>query len=385
MLVGPAVGGMAGHVLSLALGLDRSEFCPVLVAPEGYGVLERARECGIASYGVQFGDGLQPWHDHRAIDRIREIAVREGIRLVHSHGLKAGVLASLVFNSGSVKHISTIHTFPVRQAGPIGLISRMVTMYLSHRIDHHIAVSRALACELTARYRVNPQKVSVIPNGLVRAIPGDCSGLETARPNPSPDGPVVGTVGRLVAEKGMEDFIRAAQLLSREFPQARFWIIGDGPLRTRLQVLVCRLGLEGRVWLAGYQEEVAPWLAAMDVFTTCPVSEGFSLVTLEAMASGKPVVATATGGLPELIRSGENGLLVPVRNPAALARATAFLLRRPDVARDLGTRARDHVCQRYTAERMAEQTQNVYERVLSGKNYPPGAGRTAKDAPEPRG
>ncbi|TDA69646.1 MAG: glycosyltransferase family 1 protein [Clostridia bacterium] len=364
LLVRPAVGGIATHVLSLALGLDRQEFSPVLVAPEGYGVLERAREQGLASYGVRFGDGLNPWQDRKAVARIREIAVREGTGLVHSHGLKADLLASLATRTGTIKHIATVHTFPVRRAGLTGFASRFLTRYVSGRVGHYIAVSQALAAELTGRYGVDPEKVSVVPNGLAREKLEDYSRQKLVRPDPAMDGPVIGSVGRLVLEKGMEDFIRAARLLRGEFPQARFWIVGDGPLRARLQALVSRLGLEGKVSLLGYQAEVAPWLAAMDVFVTCPVSEGFSLVTLEAMASGKPVVATATGGLPELIRSGVNGLLVPVRDPAALARAVSLLLRRPDVASELAVKARQHVCQRYTAESMAKQTQAVYERVL---------------------
>jgi glycosyltransferase involved in cell wall biosynthesis len=123
----------------------------------------------------------------------------------------------------------------------------------------------------------------------------------------------------------------------------------------------------GRVHFVGHQEDILPWLAALDVFVLSSDWEGMSNALLEAMAAGLPVVATAVGGTPEVVVDGVTGLLVPPHDPISLAEAIVRLLDAPDLRRQMGQAGRERVKKRFTVERMVEQTQTLYEHILSAK------------------
>jgi glycosyltransferase involved in cell wall biosynthesis len=123
----------------------------------------------------------------------------------------------------------------------------------------------------------------------------------------------------------------------------------------------------GRVHFVGHQEDILPWLAALDVFVLSSDWEGMSNALLEAMAAGLPVVATAVGGTPEVVVDGVTGLLVPPHDPISLAEAIVRLLDAPDLRRQMGQAGRERVKKSFTVERMVEQTQTLYEHILSAK------------------
>lgn len=178
--------------------------------------------------------------------------------------------------------------------------------------------------------------------------------------------PVVGNVAALVAHKGQRHFIEAAALVVRQVPDARFVIAGEGELRLALEQQIRHLGLEKHVILAGFRPDVLSLHKAFDIFVMSSVTEGLGTSLLDAMACGKPVVATTAGGIPEVVRDGETGILVPPRDHAAMAHAIVTLLKDEELRKRMGAAGRSLTNAKFSAERMVLETLGVYERVVRG-------------------
>ena len=175
--------------------------------------------------------------------------------------------------------------------------------------------------------------------------------------------PVVGCVGALVDHKGHRDLIRAAAEVVREMADVRFVILGEGELRGALTELVKQLGLERNVLLPGFRPDVLSLLKTFDLFVMPSVTEGLGTSLLDAMACQRPIVASRVGGIPEVVADGDTGLLVPPRDPDALARGIRRLLTDPALAGRFARAGRTRVEQRFTTERMVAETLAVYERL----------------------
>jgi glycosyltransferase involved in cell wall biosynthesis len=178
--------------------------------------------------------------------------------------------------------------------------------------------------------------------------------------------PVVGNVAALVAHKGQRHLIEAAALVVRQVPDARFIIAGEGELRPALERQIRDHHLEKHVFLAGFRPDVLGLHKAFDVFVLSSITEGLGTSLLDAMACGKPVVATAAGGIPEVVADGETGILVAPRDDRALAAAIVRLLRDPAVRARMGQAGLARVRQRFSAGRMVHETMLVYQRLLAG-------------------
>jgi glycosyltransferase involved in cell wall biosynthesis len=170
------------------------------------------------------------------------------------------------------------------------------------------------------------------------------------------EGAVVGNVARLAEQKGQRTLVEAAPLVLARHPETRFVIVGEGELRGELEHLALGLPFEFR----GLRDDIPAQLAEMDLFAFPSLFEGLCLAVIEAQAAGVPVVATPVGGIPENVRDGETGLLVPPRDPVALARAINELLDDPARAAELAEHARPRVFGRYSRERMVERTLALY-------------------------
>jgi glycosyltransferase involved in cell wall biosynthesis len=178
---------------------------------------------------------------------------------------------------------------------------------------------------------------------------------------------VLGTVSQILPHKGYEDLIQALALIKEKLPRARCLIVGGAPRRRylhRLLDIAERLSVRDRMILAGFHENVTPLLRAMDLFVLPSRTEGLPIAILEAMAAGRAVVATAVGGIPEVVRDGETGLLVPPQDPRRLAEAIIGLLDAPWLARSMGAEGQKWVETVLTLEAEARQTSLVYRQVL---------------------
>jgi glycosyltransferase involved in cell wall biosynthesis len=177
----------------------------------------------------------------------------------------------------------------------------------------------------------------------------------------APDGPVVGTVGRLAAQKDHATLLRAMSLIRRRATGARLVVVGDGELRDDLTRLAAELDLGDAVTFTGVREDVPDLLASFDVFALPSRFEGFCLALVEAQAAGVPVVATPVGGIPDAVADRATGLLVPPQDPAALADAVVTLLEDRALAARLAAAARQQACERFDVRLMVEATLRLYD------------------------
>ena len=175
--------------------------------------------------------------------------------------------------------------------------------------------------------------------------------------------PIVGNVAALVAHKGQRHLVEAAVAVLPQVPDARFVIAGEGELRPVLERQIKEHHLEKHVLLAGFRPDVLSVHKAFDIFVMSSVSEGLGTSLLDAMACAKPVVATAVGGIPEVVVHGETGFLVPPRDHAAMARAIVTLLKDDALRQRMGEAGRTRALGRFSAERMVQDTLRVYQRV----------------------
>ncbi len=226
------------------------------------------------------------------------------------------------------------------------------------RSAHIMAVSEAVAAH-ARRAGGGRVPVTTVPNGvdLGRFRPGPFG-----RPSSSQ---TVLFVGRLVQNKGPDVLLRSAPRVLSRHPRARFDLVGEGPMRPRLEGLAETLGIADSVRFLGLRDDVDERMRRASVFVRPSHVEGMPLTVLEAMACGLPVVATPVGGTPELIRDGENGHLVPVDDTDALAESVMSVLDSPQRARELGRRARATVEEGHGWDGVVERTEAVYEQVLA--------------------
>jgi glycosyltransferase involved in cell wall biosynthesis len=217
---------------------------------------------------------------------------------------------------------------------------------------------------------INPSRIKVIYNGInLSRLTVDNQDLEQVKQSldPPPGGKVVGMMARMFPVKNHAAFLQAAVLINRVVPNTRFALVGDGPLRGYLEDLSQELGLGSKVTFFGEQRDVGTYLAAIDIAALTSETEGCSNSLLEAMALGKPVVATDVGGNREVVHHGETGFLIPPGDVEALAEAIITLLQHPEIARSMGQAGKEMVVSRFSLERMVHEYENMYEETLSRK------------------
>ena len=233
------------------------------------------------------------------------------------------------------------------------------------------AVPNSLAgSEYLIQRGIKPGRIRVIYNGInLGRLTADKEGVEQVRQRLSLplQGKVVGMMARLFPVKNHAAFLRAAALINKVMPDTRFALVGDGPLRSYLEEFSLGLGLNSKVVFFGQQRDVGTYLSAFDIAVLTSESEGCSNSLLEAMALGKPVVATDVGGNREVVHHGETGLLVPARSAEALAEAVISLLRDSEAATAMGRKARERVATQFSIERMVNEYQSLYEGTFREK------------------
>jgi glycosyltransferase involved in cell wall biosynthesis len=192
-----------------------------------------------------------------------------------------------------------------------------------------------------------------------------------------PDEPLIGIVGRLVPIKNHRLFLEAARSMVDSGNPAHFALVGDGELRDSLQTLAREMGIADRAHFLGWKQEMGPVYAALDLLTLTSDNEGTPVAVIEAMAAGVPVVATAVGGVPDVVRDGETGRLVPPGDAPALRRAWLEALRRDERVVDGVNRARREVLVRFGREKMISTMADLYRRLAARKDETRHAERTA--------
>lgn len=302
--------------------------------------------------------------DLSAAWRLARVLKRLEPDVIHAHDPHGIAMAALALSMGGA-------------SGPSGRVPALVA---SRRVDFHLKTNsfsrwkhRQVACFMAASELIRRMLVAdgVPAERTVTVHEGiDVDHVAAAPPVNVHEvfwlphhAPVVGNVAALVPHKGQRHLIEAAHLVVRDVPDARFLILGEGELRDPLTRQIREYRLEKHVLLPGFRTDVLGCLKSFDLFVMSSVAEGLGTSLLDAMACAKPIVATAAGGIPEIIEDGVNGLLVPPRDHHAMAAAIVRLLTDAPLRDQLGKVGLARVRERFTVERMVAETVAVYARV----------------------
>jgi glycosyltransferase involved in cell wall biosynthesis len=350
--------GGEDQLLALAQGLARRGHANVVVAQEGGELSRRARAAGLPTTEVR----MRGEWDLAAVGRIAALLRRDRPDLLHmhtSHAHTLGVLASKA--TGIARRVVSrrvdfsIHRHALSLSG------------LKYRfgVDRYVAVSHAVAAQLV-RDGVDAARISVVHDGVdPDRFPGGDGAVARTDLGVPAGAPLIGTLAHFGWHKSLETLIAAASDVVAAVPDAWIAIVGDGSLRPMLEAERAKSPVRARVLLPGFRDNVADFLAAYDVFVMPSVMEGLCTSIMDAFAVGVPVVACAAGGIPELVQDGATGLLVPVREPRALAAALVRMVRDADLRRTVTANARAALQRGFTHDTMVEGTLAVYREVLA--------------------
>lgn len=346
--------GGQNQVLLSALGMAARGHEVRLACRSGGALAERARAEGVPTSTVGFRGDLWPPGIVPLARLVRSFRP-DVVQLHDPHAVTAGLLA-LRLVPGPAAVATRRVDFPLR-----GPFSRR--KYRS--CGRVIAVSRAIAGVLE-QGGLRSDRLRVVYEG-VPDRPAAAGGEEALRSLGIPEGaPVIGNVAALTDHKDHRTLIRAAALVLERAPRARFVIFGEGELRGSLEREAAALGLGGRCVFAGFRSDLDRLLPALTLFCLSSRLEGLGTSLLDAMCFGVTIVATAAGGIPEAVEDGATGRLVVPGDPAALAAALVELLQDEGRRRALGAAGRRRFEQRFSADRMVDETLRVYRELLPG-------------------
>lgn len=342
------------QVLYLLKGLKEKGHEPTIVCQPGSPLEDAAGKAGINLFPVKMRgefDLLAAWKISKAI--------RSGAYdIVHAHTSHAhsiGLMAKLIAGKG----LMVVHRrvdFPVK--------GRLKYNFFN---INYIAISDAIKRELI-KIGISEGNISLVKSCI------DIKRLDSAEIKDirsefgiAKDAMVIGNVAHMADHKGQIYLVRAAAIVKKRYPGARFLIVGDGELRSELESATSDLGLNETVIFTGFRKDVPSFLASFDIFAFPSHLEGLGTSILDAMAFAKPVVSTTAGGIPEVVSDGVNGLLVPPKDPEAFAEALIKMIENRELRERFGKAGRDIVEGRFSIDRLLEGTLDFYKDLLASK------------------
>ncbi len=355
------LGGQELRILAEARGMTARGHRVILVLPHGSELRPLAERAGIPVEPLVF---TRLRYVPLIADFLR-LFRRHAPDIVNTHGSLDSWTAPIAARMAPVRPIviRTRHkSIPVSRTRRHRLLYRKLP-------DGIITTGRAVREHLMTQFDLDARKVVSIPTGvdLDRFQPGRTGGLVRKELGVQDEKPLVGTLAFLRRYKGVDDFVVAAELVSRSHPTVRFVVVGDGPDRPQLEARIRAMKLTDRCLLTGHRDDVPAVLADLDVFALASrEGEGLPQALTQAMAMKRPVVATTVGGIPEVVRDGETGLLVPPREPSRLAAAIETLLTDRLLAEKLGQKAHALIRKRYSSKQMLDETESFYHRMRRG-------------------
>ncbi len=363
------VGGSQTHLTQVLRFLDRDQFEPVLYCLRGEGsLLDSARELGVPvqcpAARMSFKGAALP---------LRVMALARALRrqradVVHNYLLRANLVGAIAARVARIPVVLSSKRGCHERRG-FELLSAKIANALSDRVMVNAEAVRDFVHDNEGCAK---DKMIVIP-----------SGVDTGRFQPLPaqpfksrlglpeDAPVVGIVTRMRVRKGVEEFIRAMARVRQTQPAVHAVVVGEVELDQDLRELVRTLSLEGHLHLLGRRSDMPEVLSAFDLFVLSSHDEGMSNAILEAMAMEKAVVATDVGGTGEVVRHGHSGLLVPPKDPEALAAAILEVVAQPLRAREMGRLGRRIVEEGFSAQAMVRQMEQLYLDLAAARGLAP--------------
>jgi glycosyltransferase involved in cell wall biosynthesis len=364
------LGGAQRVVLHTARALDRVSFRVALAwGPGDYLDAEAEKIPDIEIFQVpSLVRPLAPVSDLRALLFLRSAIKTFRPQVVHTHSSKAGILGRLAARLEGVPAIHTVHGFGFTplQAKPKYLLFRAAEMMTARFTDQFVTVSEADRNRGIEMGLFSPETSRVIRAAIDldrfrRAADGDATRKRLGIPA---NVPLITQIGNFKPQKAPLDFVRVAAAVHGEHPDARFVMVGDGPLRSAAEDLARLLGVAERLIMTGWWDDVPGLLAATTVSVLTSLHEGLPCSVVESLAAGVPVVATAVDGTVEVVRSQHNGLLAAAGDVAALADGVCRLLADPGLRERLGTAAREGL-EDFDLDFMVQQQEDLYRWVVS--------------------
>ncbi|HEY6218828.1 MAG TPA: glycosyltransferase family 4 protein [Gemmatimonadaceae bacterium] len=340
------------QVFWLARAMLAAGHRPLVAARVGEPLAIRARTKGLEVVDCRPRGEL----DLRAAWRLRGVVSRMEVDVVHAHTAHAVTLGALALLGSSVPLVASRRVdFPLRR-GP-------TSRWKYRRAARIIAVSSAVRRILVSG-GIEESVIDVVPDGTDVHRRAEPASRDTLRQLGVPAGaPLVVQVAQLVSHKDPVNFVRAMRVVVDAIPSAHGLLVGEGPLRSAATAEVKTLGLEGHVHFGGFRDDADALLASADVACLSSREEGMGSVLLDSMVFGRPVAATTAGGIPEVVRDGETGLLAPPESPKALGEALVRLLKDADLRRRMAAAGKERAGE-FSVERMAERTVAIYEEVI---------------------
>ncbi len=312
---------------------------------------------------------IDPARDLSALYSLWRLMIREKPAIVHTHTSKAGILgrcAARLAGVPGVVHTPHGHVF----YGHFGFLASRVFL-LAERLmaritDRLIALTQGEKNDYIALCVCDPRKIVTIHSGV------DVGSYMQVKVNVQekrrslgldPEGLTVGTVGWLLPIKGPMYLLKAMGEAWKSYPQTSLVYVGKGALEKELREESSRMGVSEKVWFLGWRDDIQEILPILDIFVLPSLNEGMGRVLVEAMAAGRPIVASNVGGIPDLVYQGKNGLLVPAADHKALARAIGFLIGNPDKRRQMGEKGREMAI-RFGTDSMVQKIDRLYLELL---------------------
>ena len=369
------LGGAQENTLHTVRTL-RSPFQAGLLAGPGGMLDDEARRTVEVEFVPSLVRPIRPWRDLQAIadlaDRFRRLAPD----IVHTHSSKAGIVGRLAARAAGVPIVvHSIHGFGWNDRQPAVVRGALIAAerLVAPLTTHFIAVSRAHLSRGAALGVVAPERASLIRSG-VRLAEFAAAGADRAAARAALRGElglaararIVGMVACLKPQKAPLDFVAAAARVAAAHPDAHFVMVGDGALRAAVETAADAAGLGGRLHLLGWRRDIPRLTAAFDVVALTSHWEGLPRVVPEAIAAGRPIVATAVDGTAEILHDGDNALVAPAGDVEAIAARLARLLDSPELGAALVDRARSLLAE-FDIDAMVRSQEALYGRLLEGR------------------
>jgi glycosyltransferase involved in cell wall biosynthesis len=372
------IGGAAYHVHILSGRLDPGRFETLLVHGRlgpGEGSFESLAHDAGCTVEVLTGlrPEIRPLSDLRALLGLMRVIERYRPHIVDTHTAKAGILGRLAATLSRRSRPIIVHTYHGHVLeGYFGLGLNAVYRFLERQLarvsERLIGVSQATVDDLVRLGVAPPDRFRVVPYGLDlrRFLRPDSQAAASLRTQcgTSPGEVLVAYVGRLVPIKRVDLVLRAIAAGRQEGVPVRLVVVGDGQCRPSLELLARRLGISDIVRFLGYLPDTSAAAAAADIAILASANEGTPVSLIEAAAAGRPAVATAVGGVPDVVVPGA-GILVPPGDHTALAEGISRLARDSELRAQMGVRAREHVSRSFSIERLLHDIEGLYDELLT--------------------